>query len=1062
MSKDIWSNETGIRLSTEGIILCEECPECKVGFEIWGVSSNAPSFHSNRSDAAERMYPNLELSYDLGRPQSPNNVNGTYEHEIRPVLWNRQQGQEWYMVAAKVPGTYPPKPGADIPISSSTLGDSSWQSDIGIIAKHAVIGKEQIDEASPISYCLGSRAIYLDGVQTWLAYRVKTRLLSTGLSDATFYGENLGDVYIIDIANPNQSDHYLVGTLNGLIEGGNPGNAPSQMETHFLKYHYHISGGANNINTNVLTPVNGFQAGKPQLPCNASSYGTEYYISSSYYPSSKYNMRKSAWSVARVKLDTLEVFCTEISESELERERVGVTGRAYVGVYWIVMPTCRVYKDSSVAGHDEAWVCAINRFGNNPKIVTGQWLTNVTSSTGFADGTLHVNDIKNTILDSTTVDSRYSTEQWKNIEIRSYNRVYDPNTGHSKDLMLFTTQDEANKFTLVEGVVCDFEDGNLNSGLEDADIQFKVGGLVETSGWMSSSFEPFDGGFSAISNPVIADVDQSVYMSLTFNKAQSGYIYFDFRHRNQTPVFLQQGDFSHLSADPQTDNYLDIRLDGKLLNSANLIDDNPDLPEISVDNGNGWVPVSTSRMDNDISPEPANKVEANFFKWRKVRIYVGLGSHTLSWTQRRAVKDNGNLYSQVDNLILGDIMGGEDTLGKKRWIFNGEKVQKAEWWSWPRRDDEDENDLAGRVSTAPDFVTLDKAGRILYGNPHYIVRLIPDEEDPGFFKLDEAHGARGGSSHPESDTGFVLLTATLASIKVEIGETEPPCEDPDPEYEDVDVVLDPPWGSFQILPYGEGGDYQIRGGNASLRDATVQPFISNDYPIGLYEGVQIYERFTERLRGNGTFPVWTQRCHSWTITNSGNSLRPHVEVIWHPTHYIEAYPKTEQTVPYWPNPPHQTGFETSGSDKTTFAEMRPRDPLSVSKTSNKPRWTRTNVIVPATYSDSLSQEMQSVWVRQLYNDPDTESWGPNINPDTWGVWPSAQWQLVQSRIIPTGFLMRIYWTGSATTSFSIAVDACGEPFNLDDRVVFFGHESIGLRNWRPLTDFDVVDTPWNE
>ena len=64
-----------------------------------------------------------------------------------------------------------------------------------------------------------------------------------------------------------------------------------------------------------------------------------------------------------------------------------------------------------------------------------------------------------------------------------------------------------------------------------------------------------------------------------------------------------------------------------------------------------------------------------------------------------------------------------------------------------------------------------------------------------------------------------------------MGEGVPSCDDPDANYHDVDVIVDPPWGAFQILPVGEGGDFQVRGANASLTDATVPPFPPEDFYV---------------------------------------------------------------------------------------------------------------------------------------------------------------------------------------------------------------------------------------
>ena len=82
---------------------------------------------------------------------------------------------------------------------------------------------------------------------------------------------------------------------------------------------------------------------------------------------------------------------------------------------------------------------------------------------------------------------------------------------------------------------------------------------------------------------------------------------------------------------------------------------------------------------------------------------------------------------------------------KKAWFYNGQKVQKVDWFAWPLRDSEVVSNFADRVSTAPDFITMDKMGRILMGNPHHVIRLIVDPNDATSFILDDDFGNESGA-----------------------------------------------------------------------------------------------------------------------------------------------------------------------------------------------------------------------------------------------------------------------------------------------------------------------------
>lgn len=1017
---------------------------CCNGLEIWGVSANMPNFHAGDPDGF--ISSNI-ISYNLR------------DHEIEPEIHPRARNHGWELFAAQVPGTYPPPAGTLRP--SSSKADGTWEVSLGASGYHFYVEVESVgyDSIDDISYVKGSRAIYLDGQQAFVTYRVSTKFPPYTISNHDTHGSDLGDHYVINIA-AQSADLYRVGSLN--LKVNDVGSSLSSMETEF----------ATKVNvvgwqSNVLATDGTVNEVHTQVPCNVMSCGREYYIISTYRPGG------TNWSVGRVKYEGtrptngsggteagLEIFCTQIDSGT---ERVGDPEGSYTGDYWIVMPSCRVYIDTSVEGVDEAWVCAIHKDDEEDEyIVTGRWQSKVwagtsDSWTGFADGTLHSSEVENIILDKndSELTSRYPEESWANVQIRSYNRVYDPTTGHSRDLLIFTTQDTDSFQETDADIVADFEGGDINSGLEDAGIEFTTGGQADTSGWISSATSPDTGSYSARTDPVNVYLDQTLFLRITFSKVDPGYITFNYRHHNRIWGEPGAGIGDQLFNFPVPDNYLDIRLDGNVIDGDTRIDEDNPLAVgnalIEVDNGSGWALIESSRMDNLSSPADCTGDEDKFLAWRPVRIWVEAGTHTLSFNQRRAENSNGDtlthLYSQVDELNLGVLMVGEDTTGKKRWFYNGEKVQKAEWWVWPYRDDEGKITLDQRFSTTPDFITLDKQGRILYGNPHYIVRLIPNEDDPGYWKLDTSFGQPRGHGYDEDpgEGGYLKFTASDATKITGASNLAPTCDNPDNVFDVLDTLADPPWGAFQILPMGSAGDFQVRGANSSMRDASNEPFLRGDFPINT--DPERNEYFIERLYVTplvGSKFYWGERLHSWTITDNGTSKRPHVEIVWRPFRYGMSYPPG----PY-SSPPYASNFQSSDYDDPFGpANMRPRDKFKLMSGSTRPRWSSSSYIVPATYSDMLSHDPQAVWAWSTA-DPEVgvDDWDPNFAP---GPWPTAKKQLVQAQFSPTGRIGITYTGPNESADF----DAVCESEEGDDPIVFFKIR-IGVRI--AATDFDAVD-----
>lgn len=1030
---------------------------CCDGLEVWGVSIDAPNFHM--PGGVEDKVQSYDLKYTLRE-----DFTGEYHHELSPELWARAVNQEWYLYAAKVPGTYPGPAGEDTnrPISSRASGD--WSVEVCSAARHQVMAPSETQAANKVSMCKGSRAIYIDGQQAYLTYRTSgwfTEWSPIGGEEALPFlvqnefqgsGANVngfGDHHLISIGAQSLIGTYNVQYLAG--RGDNPDDSGlTAMEHVFMADFY--PRGINSFHKNILNlvPDSTSVAIARQYACNTYSFGRYYFIMSSYRPG------KDTWSVARVEYDGLGVFCTEIDTEE----KLGNTEVSRTGNYWIVMPAVRTYIDSSVDSPedpDECWVCALHKSGSTPEIITSRWLSSIYHPGGsdpdadFADGTLSSSEVSagNTILDTSDSEltSRYPEESWDHLQIRCYNRIYDPTTGHSRDLLLFTTHDDEDTET-IEDIIADFEGGDLDSGLEDAEISFTTGGFNETDGWVSSTTDPDEGSYSARTTFQDVTVVDDVFLSITFQVVSGGYVTFRYRHDNRK-YGTRIPPFTELTNLPEPDNYLDIRLDGALLTESG---------SFQIDDVN----QSTSRIDNVTVPDNFSS-ESEYLTWRTCKVLVPAGTHTLTWTLHREWQDNGHLVSQIDYVTFPELMVGEDTTSKRRWLFNGTNVQKAEWWAWPANDEESETALTDRGSTAPDFITLDKTGRILYGNPHYVVRLIPNEDDAGYYKLDTGFGTfRGpgwGSGH---NGGYLRFTASPFVQRSQVGETEPGCDAPDPEYTTTDVVADPPWGAFQIMPIGAGGDFQVRGANASLRDATNYPFPEETYPYQHpVTGETLYETFRDRSYVR-EMVYWSQRCSSWTITGDGKVLRPHVEIVWRPTRFTMAYPPGP-----WPHPPWQSFFTTADSDAFWgHAAMRPRDKLRLSEGSILPRWSNDSYIIPATFTDALMRFPQAIWRRAIGNDPPDDEEDPNWYDPDWddefgfGPWPSAKWQLVLARMIPVGACW-VYYTGP-NDEITLVDETCadpGDPETPQYSTVFraLTISTGGLSRIIPTTDFEAVD-----
>ncbi len=947
--------------------------KCACEFEVWGASINAPHF-TNTVDVG---FGPETIAYNLSGA-GPDNV------EFVPDLWPRQVGRQWHMHAAKVPSSYPYRACSTRPAISSALdgGDGSWDVDLGIISEHDE--NAGVDFVTSWKRIYSTRVVYVDGKQAFVTYKLTGD--SLGLSGyeplpddyPTTNGAARGNHHILDIDRMEEVGMFrmfqAIDSLKTISEA-------SQME---LEYDGIIPPTVFNSDGQL-----GGTAISGQNAATCEYFGRDFYICSSYHPDI---LSGGSWGVARVKYEGasgMEVFA---SDSQLGREFYNNDPQegavTLENDHVIMLPSVRAYIDSEADQPDECWVCAKTlQFdesgGPDPELVTGRWLERVFRpgigdedvDTGVADGTLSATEIENVILPTAQTNSDFPDEEWDDLQVRCYNRK------DGKDLLIFTCAGTPS----LASPLADFENDDLNNGMPE-DAQFSETGAPPGNGWIPDNVDPHGGTWSAksISNALFEGVsDLTITVQVRTNSSELSFWY---RLDNRA----RAAEFPHqLLNQPIVENRLQYWMDGVLIQEW----DNQDFNE-----------------------------ESEFLAWYEfTHTGITAGSHTFRWTLHREIQTQaGDLYANLDDIQFPELMLGDSIQGRKRYYYDGTQVRRAQYWDWAQRDKEDHVDLDGRVSTEPDFITSDYEGRILYGSPHAMVRILPDGS------LDESFG----------DKGYIRFTASP-----NITAPEHPCFDPELPVQAVDGVDDPKWGSVQILPTHRG--YQIRGVNAAMRDATLHPIPLEQWPA---------ELFKDRLNSNGR---WTMRPSCWTISMDGKQLVPHLEVLWRPTWDSPAWPEA----PPYPVPPYRTGFATS-DNTDAFGQYRPRDEHFLPEHSDKPRWSSSNVIIARTYCDGFSRFPQQVWGRYTDRDPPNDpedpnywhpDWPPGSDPLAQGAWPSALWKMCHAYYCPAGFWIIAFTLGVAT------VELC--PDEEQDPVF----ASVPARGWYQgtrsygLTDFDVVD-----
>ena len=1032
---------------------------CCDDFAFWGAASNAPP----AQNLGEHLDSLQFFPYDLTRHENGYGTS-TVSKEVIPEQWPRVENQTFPLWLVKLPGTPPEtKCGLDAPISSEA--DGSFAVPLAYAMKHVHIDDPTSDVIRHVRYLLGTRGIDIDGRQAFISARTSGSYPDgyTQFVDPPAPSNSLwvGDHHIVNVAKKELEGFYRVEFIDGhsLFADAHGGDSSyNEMEGAFQGNQQHFD---NVFEGGLLTFMY-------QYACNQISQGRHHFLASSYSPT------KATWCVYRVKYEGerydpnagemvpgIEIFHTALPTGGAGS--VGHPDTEYAGNYVILLPSCRVSLDSSVegwaTGADECHVICKHKTAK--KLVVAQWFSRTfrdelgsvdeREQYGFADGTVEDEEVYQVIFDADDPGNQatqdFPDETWDNLKVYAYNRAWDPASNSVKNLALITVDDDSGE-SVAEEVASDFEQPEgfdptyLDNGLEDAGLHWETGGQLETDGWYADNADAIDGSYSAVTQQQDVTSTSNLYLKITFNAVTEGDITLKYVLDNRR--WGQIGDvWTTITNIPEPENYLDVWLDGAFLSGSDFKIDGVEMP--------------TSRIDNVTVPPEDTPDEEFYLTPKEITIHVMPGTHTLYFNLHRTYQDNGNLKAKIDTVAFGmPVMVGEDYDGARRYFWNGEKLQANPFWAWAARNETAQDDISTRVKTRPEYITMDKLGNILIGNPHYVVRLKRDEDDPTTFVLDEDFGFSRGNGFPGG--GYVRFTA-MASPQTAI---DPPCWDPDARVPNTDSISDPTWGSLQIMPTG-GDIFQVRGANASPLDATtpILPTLRERFKFRwpTFPGTTLSENFSMFTNVLVT-KLWNQRLHSWRISNNGTVLNPHYSIIWRPTLDSMAWPEKE-----WPVPPYRTDFNT-GSNSSDFPDSRRiRDPYKIFN-STQPRWSTTNFVTPPIFSDAFSRKPQNAWFHEVNNDPPNDEedpfyWHPDWDNLTgFGPWPSARWQLGHLWFSPTGIHRLVYLTLGFDSVCAGPFDEGGEEEEADDGSVatwrsVMSDAGAGLL-FSSLTDFEAV------
>ncbi len=942
---------------------------CSNKFGIWGVSLNCPNVSDAEHSEAADMDPQGE-SWVLFDPAARNNCTGRKfafhardwtnifgnlaKKEVLPTVWTTGLPRIWNVYAAKIPTSYPGVHCEKYPKISSAAdgGDNTWQADLGpilTVEEHQPPGSEAplyVGVPKGYGYIHRSRACYVDGIQNTVVYSTQGNWPDSVPDDPTTHAQYanhfllpnpprpaqhmVGDTFVIPINDPSADrvKRYYTATMGGFVD--TPSADPFDATVNELQMH------AFNIGNGLLTNVmGGSNLEHYAFPCNNIYLGAKYMGFSSYNPT-----RLSvahAWQVARIKYEGmrrnqsnvdvpgLECFATPSLTDAGSEGALGRDETVYDGDYVVCLFSQRCYTDSSkitTENFDEPYVIAIHKDFSSTKIVCSQWTSNVYRSgigsadpfSGLSDGTITSSELAltgETIMNASSPPTEYSGETFPHPLIWAYSRMWDSVAKKNVNLALLTTK--ANTVTPeAVGVIADFEiadggsfdPGYLDHGLPDG-IHFKSVSDVGGNGWLADNsgvigddhaYSGDGGSYSAKTNiNVLQESDTS--LSVEINVTVEGDIAFKYRFDNRIAAGTRVPPFTELTDNPNINNTFSFWVDGKLVQSWN----------------------NDTFGGSDDTPYKA---------WYDFTYHLTAGTHTIRWTAHRGDAQD-ELIVQLDHITFPNIMVGPNIDGYIYWYYDGYKLRKLTDFVWAHRDEEgdgsgtNQTPIASRADTIPYYIAMDGSGRILLGNPHGVQRRLRDGS------LDKDFGKSRGPGFADQHSGFVRFTAT-PNLQPPV----PSCLDPDGRAATPDLIADPPWGAFQILPVGEEA-FQVRGANASLdTDMTFDPIDRGlwtyKHPVTGKINHEIFENVAKVTDGQ-----WQDRAHSWTISDHGRSLEPHVEVIWRPTMHQPAWP-SEAAGPTdaerFPHPPYRSDFGASTMNNEYAPEgVRWRDPRRISE-----------------------------------------------------------------------------------------------------------------------------------
>jgi hypothetical protein len=920
--------------------------------EVYGLTCNAPNLTPTQSFSILGYFTDDSANGAAVLPDVGDPAGST--------------GTEWTFGAARVPSAYPYGRCEKDPVFSSAdpraAEKHQWQVQLGIAGEkitytdgfdveHIVYGN--------LHKAFSSRAIYVDGYQRKVVYAITPNHSSLDSPDVDDPGWSAPALI---------KDHVQINIAgqSSVLQRAENGDLAVADET-VMEFQWRTFLIADDPLQDTYYPENSQLSAPPAWQC----FGDEYFIISTYTPGA------TDWSVGRLKYEGREVFCTP-------KQTVNTTSD-FVGDYLILLPAIRCYIDSTATQPDECWVAALNADGN--KLVLGQWFNTdlrdpggTTMDDGVADGSLRESERSVTVVDGSSPPAEFPDEPFANIELRCNNRIQHPGMPHPKQLLLFTSDPPEGTAT-TDSPLADFEQGitpdfhYLDHGIEDDGLHFETGGSEAGNEWLADSTQAHGGTYSAKANinavfDTVCDLWIEINVTTTGSTLTCWYMFDNRGSGTRIPGFA----FNELTNFPIVDNTLTLLVEGAPV-------------PILIDG----VSYDTSIIDNENVPSgnPHND-EAFYLTWKQVTVTLDAGARSIRWSLHRRIQDNfGRLDAWVDDMQFPEIQVGDDINSKRRWFWDDVKVRRAKWWKFPKRDDDAGTNIASRVSTLPDFITMDSLGRIIYGNAHYVVVLkydsdsdewAPDEDfiDGGIWAFTASPLILPPAEYQNGDCEWVAVLDTNGS---------------------TDQIKDPIWPAYQILATEHG--FQLRGANGTWGDASHNPLNTASYENDGEEFI--------RVLNAGAVAGWNSRIQGWTFSEDGKTRLPHVEVIWRCNYDQPSWPfeppytnAGSDPGPYHPDTEADSYLlAPDGTLDPNFARWRDPRRLTGMDARRKPQWVDKNKIVSRVYCDSYSRRPQFKWTVNPNPDPEPLI-GGDPNPDYENPpWPRAQARIHPAYLCPT-------------------------------------------------------------